>query len=325
MPRSLLIIFAIVIALGFVLFASTYTVRFTETAVVTRLGQADENSVVKEPGLGWKLPSPLSSVTKYDKRARFLEPAPETFPTSDRVQLVVQAFVTWRVDDALKFYQSYRGEAGSSPSEHYREAENTLRSALRSALSEVSSFSRDELFTPTTGQSKLADLENAIKQRMTDPRDKTVAGIGSYGIAIDLVGITSIEMPESVTKEVFESMRAGQEKVAVAARAEGEALAASIRATGRTNAERILAFADLRAAALVNRGELEAADYIGQLNQEPALAEFLQKLELLKSNLGRRTTLILPTSFFGIDIFNPEELFSKLNIDELSPAAGGDQ
>ncbi|GAB4555368.1 MAG: protease modulator HflC [Phycisphaerales bacterium] len=314
MPRALLIIIAVLIVIGFGLFASSYTVRFTENAVVTNFGQADEDSVVEAPGLKWKLPSPLSTVTKYDKRARFLEPAPETFSTADQSQLVVQAFITWRVDDPLTFYKRHRGEAGSSTSEHYRVAENNLRSILRSALSEISGFRRDELFAAGPGRSKLGELETAIKRRMTNPTDAGVEGVGAYGIAIDLVGITSIELPQSVTEQVFTLMVAGREKITNETRSEGEATASLIRSEARSSADRILEFARLRAGDLVVKGEREAAGFLKEQNTYPELAVFLQQLKLLEENIGRRTTLVLPTTFYGLSVFDPRLINGEFNI-----------
>ena len=51
-------------------FMTMYTVRFTETAVVTTFGKAGPESVITEPGLRLKMPYPIQSVTRYDVRAR---------------------------------------------------------------------------------------------------------------------------------------------------------------------------------------------------------------------------------------------------------------
>lgn len=303
MRKAPWIIVVTVLILGFAAFSCVYTVRFTESAVVTTFGRASADSVVTEPGLKLKLPTPFSSVTKYDTRSRFMEPAGETFSTADDVQLVVQGFFTWHVEDPLRFYQRHRGGAGSSTAEHYREAEKYLQSSFRSALAEVSNFSRDELFAP--GDSKLVDLEEDIIRRLTASADEEGFDVADYGIGIDLVGITSIELPQQVTSQVFALMQSERQKVAASAEGEGEALAASIRAQGRTDAQRILAFADLRASALRSRGENEAARWLAEQNKNPELAEFLQKLELMRQGLGTRSTFVVGTDVFGFDVFSP--------------------
>src|SRR5262245_35688907 len=100
----------------------TYTVRFTETAVLTTFGKASEADVIKEPGLGLKATDPIQSVTKYDKRVRLLTVKLETQQTADSKQVIVEGFCTWRVDDPLKFFQSF-SNAGDRADEHYRKAE----------------------------------------------------------------------------------------------------------------------------------------------------------------------------------------------------------
>ncbi len=68
-----IVMIAAVIVGGFLLYMSSFTVRFTEAAVVTAFGQASAGSVVTEPGLRFKWPTPIQSTTVYDTRARFLQ------------------------------------------------------------------------------------------------------------------------------------------------------------------------------------------------------------------------------------------------------------
>ena len=81
------------IVLGFVLFMVTFSVRFTEAAVVTTFGKASETSVVNqdgdEAGLYFKWPYPVQSVTKYDRRVRILESRSETQLTADDRPIIV--------------------------------------------------------------------------------------------------------------------------------------------------------------------------------------------------------------------------------------------
>ena len=82
------------------------TVRFTERAVVTTFGKAGESSVKTEPGLGFKWPYPIQSVTKYDTRQRYSETRSEALATADNRQIIVQSFIVWEVKDPLKFFQA---------------------------------------------------------------------------------------------------------------------------------------------------------------------------------------------------------------------------
>src|SRR5690242_2525942 len=95
-----------------------YTVRFTETAVLTTFGKADDQAIKKNPGLYFKWPDPIQSVTKYDTRARFLQTQSETQQTADSRQLVVEAFCTWKVDNPLQFFKKFSNK-GARPEDHY--------------------------------------------------------------------------------------------------------------------------------------------------------------------------------------------------------------
>jgi regulator of protease activity HflC (stomatin/prohibitin superfamily) len=72
--RFKIILVGLVFVLALLAFACAFTVRFTETAVVTRFGQAGEDAVKREAGLYFKLPYPFESMTKYDTLVRRSRP-----------------------------------------------------------------------------------------------------------------------------------------------------------------------------------------------------------------------------------------------------------
>src|SRR5204863_9901729 len=71
--RALVIAAAAVFVIALLARAMTYTVRFTETGVLTTFGKAGDEAIKKDPGLYFKWPDPIQSVTKYDTRTRFLQ------------------------------------------------------------------------------------------------------------------------------------------------------------------------------------------------------------------------------------------------------------
>ena len=308
MRNVLLGVVAAIIVAGFVLFMTTYTVRFTDAAVVTTFGKAGEDSVILEPGLEFKLPAPIQNVTVYDTRARFLERVPEQQTTADQRPVVVGGFLTWRVSDPRTFYQRFRQEAGPGAAEQYIEAEKTLRELFRSAMSEVSRFRFNELLAAGPEASRLDDLEAAILRRLEAPSEEGGGEVSSYGIAIGLVGINELMVPQDVTEQIFEAMRGERATISSALQAEGEAEAASLRAQAESQAQRIEAFANVQAGQQRARGERAAAPLYAAQAGAPELAEFLAQLELIRDGLGRRATLILPTTMFGTRLFDPGAL-----------------
>lgn len=303
MRLVLLILSIVVIGGGFLVYMSTYTVRFTETAVVTTFGKADESSVVESPGLKWKLPSPIQSATVYDTRARFLDTRLEQQQTRDARQIVVESFLAWRVSDPLVFYQKFSSDSGARAEQQYRDAEDILRSLLRSAMSEISNYELVDLLSPSRDASRIPELEQRIKSRLESTREDGGADVSQYGITVELVGIKRMELPEETTRQVFERMKETRRRIAASAEAEGTARATSIKSDAQNARNRILEFARVRAAQIRAEGDREAARYLSRLDEEPDLAVFLQHIEWMRQGLGKRTTLILPTTMGGVKVF----------------------
>lgn len=310
MRLSIILVFAVVIVLGFITFMLTYTIRFTEVGVVTTFGSASDKNIVRDAGLKWRLPYPIQGVTKYDTRVRLLQTRSETQQTADNRQVVVEAFVTWRVTDPLKFYQSF-GNAGPEARDHYRAAERMIENQLRSAMSEISAYRFDELFS--TKNSKLAELESVLLDRLQRVGGGE-QGVDDYGVEAVLVGINRIVLPQDTTAAVFDRMKAQRDRLAAEAKSKGEAFAQTIMNDADSAAARIRAFAKQRAEEIRVKGELEAAHYYAQLNEEKNLAIFIDQLEFMKSLLGKRATLILSTNQMGLGIFSPDAL-SHLDAD----------
>jgi membrane protease subunit HflC len=301
MQRTLRILIAAIVVLAILAFMTTYTVRFTETAVVTTFGRADENSVKREPGLGFKWPYPIQSVTKYDTRARYTETRSETLATADSRQVIVQCYIVWQVNNPLDFFKAY-GNAGAREADHVRQAEEALRARLRSALAETSHYKLTDLLSADAagnGSSKLPELEQKVLT--------AVQGGGTpSGISIATVGIHSLELPESATEAVFKSMEASRLRIAKAEVDRGLSEAAAIRAKAEGDAKIILDFAARQADVIRAQGQQEAAKYLALQKEDPDLAVFLQNLRFMREALSnKKTTLILPLSLPGFYLMDP--------------------
>lgn len=311
---------AVLILLAIVAFMTTYSVRFTETAVVTTFGRADASSVVKEPGLRFRLPYPVQSVTKYDARARFIESRPETRQTADDRQVILTAYMTYRVIDPLKFYQLF-SNAGSRSETHYRRAEEILQGKLRAAMAQTSSFRMRDLFA-TEGESKLPELEKRILEQLRVRSDDSPS-LAEYGIEAQTVGISSLKLPAETTQAVFNRMQQTRLRIAQEAYSRGSAEASRIRSEAESDAAKILAFAERRAKAIRGQGDQEAAEYIGKQSANPELAVFLKNLEFMRDAFSKRTTLLMPTTFAGMSVFQPDvaDQLRRGEIPKIDPAA----
>jgi membrane protease subunit HflC len=287
-------------------FMTTYTVRFTESAVVTTFGRADETSVVTEPGLKFRLPYPFQSVTKYDIRSRFVESRPETQQTADEKQVIVTAFMTYRVANPLKFLQAFSG-SGSRAETHYRAAETQLQGKLRSAMSQLSQFQLKQLFSTDAAQGGLAEAEKRIFTYLTAKTPESPS-LADYGIEPLAVGISSIKLPEQTSDAVFRRMQQTRVRIAQEAQSRGSAEAERIRSEAESDKQKILAFAERRAKSIRGQGEKEAAEYLAKQSSDPELAVFLKNLEFMRDAMAKKVTLVLPTSLPGLGLFQPDAL-----------------
>lgn len=284
---------------------ATYTVRFNETAVVSTFGDADEKSVKTEAGLRFLLPF-VQKVTKYDKRARYVESNPETQQTSDSRQLIVAAGLTWRVSDPLKFYRSTSGR-GSTAAEHYAFAEDLLKSRVRTAMSELSQFRLEQLLSSSAQGSQLATLEDRMLKSL---RESAAGGesLAGYGIEPVSIGIVSLALPQDTTRKIFDGMNTSRQRLANELVNQGKSRAATIRSTAEADATKIRKFAERLAEELRRQGDIEAAEFLKQTVDAPELAMFLGQMDFIRSSFGRSTTLVLPTSMPGLEWLRPDAL-----------------
>lgn len=297
MRRALIFGVAIVFGLALLARMTAYTVRFTESAILTTFGHADpERSVKKAPGLYFKWPQPIQAVTKYDTRARFVPAKLEQQQTADDRLLVVQVYCTWKVEDPLRFFQRF-SSAGERASDHFEAAQKTIADHLRSACGETSKYRLTDLFTIGT-PSKLPDLEQRMMAAMLG------AGLAQSGIAILDVGVSQINLPEETTKEVHNTMRADRGRIVKDLESRGAAEATAIRSAADNDAKRIEEFAKAYAAEIKRKGDEEAAQYTRQMVENPELAIFLKNLEMMREVLAKRATIFLDTAVPGFGVFS---------------------
>ncbi len=335
LKKNLIPILAVLFVILIVVFSSTYTVRFTETAVKTYFGSANENSIVEEPGLHFKPPYPFSSVTKYDKRIRLVQTRSETVQTADDFQIIVEAYLSYRVADPLRFFRSF-SNAGDRAIDHFNKAENdVLRDLLRSALGETSRYEMGDLFTNQSGASAIPELEQRVRELLVSGGSGGKP-LGEYGIEVTSVGIDRIVLPEETTSAVINRMGANRDRLAERYESEGRSQARAIQAEATSNADRIRAFARRRADEILARGESEAAPYLAQQNINPDLAVFIQNIKMMREAMAKKFTLIFSTSDYGMQMFDPSIVEksggglpvpspgARQDQNDTTPAGGGD-
>ncbi|MEQ9095857.1 MAG: SPFH domain-containing protein [Phycisphaerales bacterium] len=314
MPKFILTFgVAILFVVVLLVYAMTFTVRFTEAAVVTYFGEVSKE--VTEPGLRFKWFYPIEGVTKYETTNRLSQARIETYQTRDDRQLIVGAFAIWRVkpNEVGTFYRRF-SNSGPRAADHYRAAATLVEDTLRSSMSELSSYSMAELFTPNEAASRLEELEERVLAQMKS----TLEGQGerSFGIEVVQAGIARTSLPQTTTEAALERMRQDRARIVTGLQQSGQSEADAIRSRAESNAAKILAFAESRARQIRARGDQEAARYLEQMSEVPGLAIYLKNLELLEEAMFGRATLLFSTDTPGLNLLDPS-LFESSEAGEI--------
>ncbi len=258
--------------------AFCYQVSEVEQAVVTRFGRPVR--VVTEPGLGWKLPWPFESVTRFDARLEVLEGRISEALTADKRNVILPFFAVWRVEDPLQFLRSTQG---SLPG--FRTKLDSIVTSARNAV--LGRYSFDQLISVRPGEVKLVDIEREIATSVAATVRET------FGVKIESVGIRQLALPAANTPFMFDRMRAERAQYAAQFRAEGQRKADEIRSVAE--AEKTALVASARQFADQKRGEAEAAAAritTAAYARDPELFRFLRELEALRKVAGRNITLV---------------------------------
>lgn len=277
MNRTFAILLGLLILAVLVLFNTTYTVNFHELAVKTRFGRPA--GIVGE-GLHFKLPFFMERVSKLDTRLQLVESPLETVLTRDGQQVVVQAFLLWKIDPAedavMRFFTSYGGTDVAS-----RELETRLQGAVRL----VGGYEFKDL---VGADSRLPAIETAI---LADLQANAVAGIDPVS-----VGISRVVLPPKTTVAVLSRMAEVQNTLVKLEDARGASEAEALRSQAAAQADAIRSFAEQWAARIEAVGNEEATRYYQEMKSEAGLAVFLSWLDTLKAGLRGSTTFVTDTS-----------------------------
>lgn len=307
MQRTLWIVLSVVFVVVLLSFTVTYTVRFTEKAVLTTFGEAAKGTAIKDdPGLHFKLPYPIQAVTTYDTRLRFTQSRSQTQLTKDERQIVVEAYCNWHVSDPLKFYQRF-SNAGASSDDHFRKADDAIKSALSSAMSEMGKYRMDELFNRDPKASRLEELEKVVLATLSKGSESGLS-LGDYGIEAKDVGISKIILPQNTSQAVNERLVANRKRIADEITSKASASETAIKSKADSDAKTIEAFAERYAQEIRTKGDRDAAPFIRDMNVNAELAVFLKNMDMLREAVTKQATLVVPFSAGGMGGLNPNYL-----------------
>jgi len=277
-----LISFAIVILIGLSILLSTlFVVDQRQYAIVFALGEVKK--VISEPGLHFKLPPPFQNVLFLDKRILTLDtPEADRFITAEKKNILVDAYVKWRIDDPRLYFVSFSGDE--------RRANDRMNQIIKAALNEE--------ITKRTVREVISGERGKV---MDSIHKKVVEESKQIGVEIIDVRLKRVDYVEQINNSVYDRMKAERTRVANELRSTGAAESEKIRADADRQRTVILAEAYRDAENIRGDGDAKASQIYAQaFGQNPEFYKFYRSLEAYRASFKSRQDMMVidPNSEF---------------------------
>ncbi|ETD72104.1 membrane protein [Pelistega indica] len=250
-------------------------------ALVFKLGEWQRT--VTEPGLNFKLPSPLENVVYLDKRIQTIESGDtERIQTSEKKNLIIDSYIKWRIQDPRQFYISFGSDA--------KAAQNRLNAQIRDAL--------NASVNTRTVRAVISQERDVV---MAEILQNVEARAKPLGIRVVDVRLKRIEFSQEVSDSVYTRMQAERKQEANSLRANGAAESETIRADADRQVQEVLAEANAKAQAIRGLGDAQASKiYADAYSKDPDFYSFYKSLDAYKNIFSSKQDLLVvdPSSTF---------------------------
>ncbi|MGD9888471.1 MAG: protease modulator HflC [Halothiobacillaceae bacterium] len=275
----------------FVLSSALFTVNEYDRVVLFRLGEIVKTDFT--PGLHLKLPF-LTNIKRFDGRLQALNAPPERYLTSEKKNVIVDAFIQWRISDVATFYRSTRGDD-------------------RLATSRLTQIVRDGMknqFSAMTVTESVSGARGEITERT---RQAANVEATKLGIEVVAVRILRIDLPPEVSESVYRRMEKERATVARGFRSRGEEQARRITADADRQREEILAQAYAESQIIRGQGDAKAAaTYTAAFAQDPAFFDFYRSMQAYSKVFADKSDVL---------VLQPDsEFFRYFNSPDAMPA-----
>ena len=273
MQRIVPLILAALVALG-VLSACIFVVDQRQYAVVYALGEIRQ--VIDKPGLHLKLPPPFQNVQYFDRRILTIDTADiDRFITSEKLNIQIDTFVKWRINDPRTFVRSVQGSEFIAADRISRSLRDSLNNEIaKRTVADVISGQRDQ-------------IEDSVRAKVNEDSKQIGAEV------ID-VRLKRVDFAPEVQERVFDRMQSERKRVANERRATGSAESEKIRADADRQREVILAEAYRDAQRIKGEGDAKAAAiYASAFGQNPEFASFYRSLEAYRASFRNRSDVLV--------------------------------
>jgi len=298
--------------------SSILMVDETEFVIVERLGHITTvYDAAEDPGLHFKLPWPVDSVRRFDRRMRLFDPPGREMFTRDKKNIIVDAYVCWRIAAPRPTGSTTKPATDSQAAAHpvvrfFRSlgsgdvAESRLNSRIRSILNtQIGQVDLGSLLDvadsqagPTDGGPGLLErLSQDIQQEVNQRADESQSVTEQLGIEVVDVRIKRINLPLGNQQAVFERMKSERRKIADRYRSAGMAENTVIKSTADRQYQEVLARARADAERIRGDAEAQAVSILNAAHaRDPEFYTVLRNLDSYRKIINDRTTLVLSSS-----------------------------
>lgn len=258
---------------------SLYVVKETERAIKLKFGEVVEADIA--PGMHIKMPF-IEVIKRFDARVMSLDSNPSRILTAGNRYVIVDAFAKWRIKDVRAYYQATSGNR--------LDASNLLAALLNKGL-------RDEVGVLTLHE-VVSGERDALMNRLTANLNNQTQK--ELGIEVLDMRVKAVDLPEDLSRSVYNRMSAERAREAREHRSQGQELAEGIQADA--DRQKVVIEADAYRLAELTRGEgdAEAARiYAAAYSRDPEFYAFTRSLKAYTESFRQNDILLLePSSDF---------------------------
>ncbi|MCC2970449.1 protease modulator HflC [Massilia sp. IC2-476] len=261
--------------------STVFVVDQRRFAIVFALGQVRD--VITEPGLHFKLPPPFQNVIYLDKRILTLDtPDADRFITAEKKNILVDAFVKWRIVDPRLYFVSFSGDENRA----------------RDRMSQIVKAALNDEITKRTVREVISGERGRVMEAV---KEKVIAEAKEIGVGVVDVRLKRVDYIEQINNSVYERMKAERVRVANELRSTGAAESEQIRADADRQRTVIIAEAFRDAEKIKGDGDAKAtAIYADSFGKNPEFAKFYRSLEAYRATFKNRGDVMVvdPNSEF---------------------------
>ena len=262
------------VAVAAVLYACTFVVSQTQSAIVLRLGAV--RAVKTAPGLYFKWFAPIETVTLLDNRILDLDLPAQEIIASDQKRLVVDAFTRYRISDPLRFYQAVNNIPRANS-----QLASVVNGNVRSVLAEASF---------------IAMVRTERSRLMNRIRDDVNREAARFGMTVVDVRLRRVDLPAANSAAVFQRMQTERQREAAEARALGGQQAQEVRARADRDSTVIVAEAQQRSDVIRGEGEAERNKVFAEaFGKDPEFFSFYRSMQAYEASIKQGDTRMVLT------------------------------